>query len=52
MVDRGNLVNYVNVEQLKMIQPKKEIKPKTFQIRKGQCLVIGDFARIDYREGE
>lgn len=52
LVDRGNLVNYVSVEDLKKIQPKKEIKPKTYQIRPGQCLVIGDYARIDYQEGE
>lgn len=52
LIDRENIVNYVDLSTLKRINPKKEIKPKTFQIRKGQCIVIGEFARIDYVEGE
>lgn len=52
LIDRGNIVNYVEPSLLKKINPKKEIKPKTYQIKKGQCLVIGDFVRIDYVEGE
>lgn len=52
LVDRENLVNYVDVNELKKIQPKKEIKPKTYQIRKGQCIVIDNHFRIDYVEGE
>ena len=52
LVDRENLVNYVDVNELKKIQPKKEIKPKTYQIRKGQCIVIDNHFRIDYVDGE
>jgi len=52
LVDRENLVNYVDVSELKKIQPKKEIKPKTYQIRKGQCIIIDNHFRIDYLEGE
>lgn len=52
LVDRGNLVNYIDNETLRKVNPKKEIKPKTYQIKKGQCLVIGDLFRIDYVEGE
>lgn len=52
LVDRENLVNYVDVDELKKIQPKKEIKPKTYQIKKGQCIVIDKHFRIDYVEGE
>lgn len=52
LVDRENIVNYVDLSKLKKINSKKEIKPKTFQIRKGQCIVIDEFARIDYVEGE
>lgn len=51
LIDRGNIVNYVETSLLKKINPKKEIKPKTYQIKKGQCLVIGDLIRIDYVEG-
>ena len=28
------------------------MKPKTYQIKKGQCLVVGDICRIDYVEGD
>ena len=51
LIDRGNFVNYVDPSLLKRINPKKEIKPKTYQIKKGQCLVIGNLVRIDYVEG-
>ena len=52
LVDRGNIVNYIDSETLRKINPKKEIKPKTYQIKKGQCLVIANLFRIDYVEGE
>ena len=52
LVNRGNIINYVDNNLLKKINPKKEIKPKTYQIKAGQCLVIGGLFRIDYVEGE
>lgn len=52
LVDDGNIVNYVDRDLLKKISPKKEIKPKTYQLKKDQCLIINDLVRIDYVEGE
>ena len=52
LVDRGSLINYIDTSLLKKLSPKKEIKPKTYQLKKNQCLLIGNFARIDYIEGE
>ena len=52
LVDRGNITNYVDNSMLKRLIHKKEMKPKTFQIRKGQCLVIDNICRIDYQEGD
>lgn len=52
LIDRGNMVNYVEPSLLKKINPKKEIKPKTYQIKKGQCLIIGNMIRVDYVEGD
>lgn len=52
LVNRGNIINYVDNSLLKKINPKKEIKPKTYQIKAGQCIVVGDLFRIDYVEGE
>ena len=37
---------------LKKVSPKKEIKPRTYQLKKGQSLVIEDIVRIDYKEGD
>ncbi len=52
LVNRGNLINYIGNDLVKKVNPRKEIKPKTYQIRNNQCLVIGDLFRIDYLEGE
>ena len=52
LVDQGNILNYVEPEMIRKISPKKEIKPKTYQIKEGQCLVIEDLVRVDYVEGE
>ena len=52
LVDRGNITNYVDSNNLKKLIHKKEMKPKTYQIKKGQCLVIGDICRVDYVDGD
>ena len=52
LVAQGNLVNYVESNLLKKISPRKEIKPRTYQLKKNQCLIIGDLVRVDYIEGE
>lgn len=33
---------------VKIISPKVEIKPRTYQMKPNQSLIIGDYARIDY----
>ena len=52
LVDDGNLLNFSDSKMIKKISPKKEIKPRTYQLKKGQSLIIEDFLRIDYLEGE
>ena len=52
LVDQGNILNYVEQDLLKKISPKKEIKPKTYQLKTGQCLIIDKLVRVDYVEGE
>ena len=52
LVDVGSMVNFVDKDMFKKLSPKKEIKPKTYQIKKGQAIVIENLVRIDYREGE
>ncbi len=52
LLDSNSIVNYINEEDFNKINPKKEIKPKTFQLRKGQSIIVDKFFRIDYIEGE
>ena len=52
LVDVGSILNQVDEKMMKKISPKKEIKPRTYQLRKGQSIVIEDLIRIDYVEGE
>ncbi len=52
LVDNASLTNYVDSNVLKKINPRKEIKPKTYQLKKGQSIIIEDLFRLDYIEGE
>ena len=52
LIDRGNINNYLDSSKIKKLTNKKEMKPKTYQIKKGQCLIIDELARIDYVDGE
>ncbi len=52
LLDSGSMINKLDVDLVKKISPKKEIKPKTFQLRVGQGININDLVRVDYIEGE
>ena len=52
LVETGSILNYVDEKMVKKISPKKEIKPRTYQLRKNQSIIIEDMIRIDYVEGE
>ena len=52
LVDERNILNRLSDDMIKKISSKKTIKPKTYQIKKGQAILIEDFLRIDYEEGE
>ena len=52
LVDQGSILNYVDEATVKKISAKKEIKPRTYQLRKNQSIIIEDLIRIDYVEGE
>ncbi|MFV0250313.1 MAG: GTPase [Bacilli bacterium] len=46
IIDEGNIINYIDKNDLKKIVPKKEIKPVTYQIKKNQTIIIDKYARI------
>ncbi|MBQ3435886.1 MAG: ribosome biogenesis GTPase YqeH [Bacilli bacterium] len=51
VVSATAITNFVSDDILKRINPKKEIKPKTYQMRKNQAVLIEDLVRVDYIEG-
>lgn len=52
LVDSGSILNQVDPKMVKKISCKSEIKPRTYQLKKNQSIVIEDLIRIDYVEGE
>ncbi|CAI5948479.1 unnamed protein product [Closterium sp. NIES-65] len=37
-------------EELKVVVPRKALKPRTFRIKPGQCVLLGGLARVDVEE--
>ncbi|CAI6001316.1 unnamed protein product [Closterium sp. NIES-64] len=37
-------------EELKVVVPRKALKPRTFRIKPGQCIMLGGLARVDVEE--
>ena len=52
LIDRGSIINYVGFDMIKKINAKKEINPVTYQLKKGQSIIINDIFRMDYIDGE
>ena len=52
IIDKDNIINFVDSKMFKKLNSKKEIKPKTYQLSKNESLLIGDIMRIDYIEGD
>ena len=52
IVDNQNIIEQLDSKYYKLLNTKKEIKPRTYQINKNTSLLIGDFLRIDYLEGD
>ncbi|MDC3413315.1 ribosome biogenesis GTPase YqeH [Aquibacillus sp. 3ASR75-11] len=52
VINRNQMAHYVSKQDLKIITPKKEIKPVVFQLNEGQTLFFGGLARLDFIKGE
>ena len=52
IIDKDNVINFVDKKMYKKLNSKKEIKPKTYQLSKNESLLVGDLMRIDYIEGD
>ncbi|MBP2241704.1 ribosome biogenesis GTPase YqeH [Cytobacillus eiseniae] len=51
IINHHQMAHYVDKRDLKVITPKKEIKPKVYQLNEGQTLFFGGLARFDYVAG-
>lgn len=51
IIHRHQMAHYLTAESLKYISPKKEIKPKTYQLNAGQTLFLGGLGRFDFISG-
>lgn len=51
IINHHQMAHYVNKQDLKVITPKKEIKPKVYQLNERQTLFIGGLGRFDYIKG-
>ncbi|KXB59013.1 ribosome biogenesis GTPase YqeH [Gemelliphila asaccharolytica] len=47
-----NMAHYLDEKSLKIAIPKKEIKPKVYQLNSNQSLFLGGMCRMDFVKGE
>lgn len=52
LINTEQITHYVSQKTLKAITPKKEVKPKGYQLEPKQTLFIGGLARIDFTSGD
>ncbi|CAD5900985.1 potassium-dependent GTPase involved in ribosome 30S assembly [Carnobacterium maltaromaticum] len=51
IIHRHQMAHVLGDKDLKLIAPKKEIKPMVYQLNEGQTLFFGGVARFDYIQG-
>ena len=47
----GNILNFLNSDEIKKISVKKEIKPITYQAKIDESFIIDNILRLDYNKG-
>ena len=52
VIHRHQMAHYVSDKDLKLITPRKEVKPKVYQLNEEQTLYFGGLARLDFEAGE
>lgn len=51
IINHHQMAHYVDKRDFKIIMPKKEIKPRVYQLNEEQTLYFGGLARLDYVSG-
>ncbi|ABP89334.1 Predicted GTPase [Streptococcus suis 05ZYH33] len=52
IIHRHQMAHYLTAKNLKYISPRKEIKPKTYQLNPEQTLFLAGLGRFDFVAGE
>ncbi|PNY19702.1 ribosome biogenesis GTPase YqeH [Streptococcus parauberis] len=52
IIHRHQMAHFLTAKDLKYISPKKEIKPKTYQLNSEQTLFLGGLGRFDFISGD
>ncbi len=52
IMNQHQMAHYVSKKDLKIITPRKEIKPRNYQLLQDQTLFIGGLARLDFVKGD
>ncbi|GGJ83620.1 hypothetical protein GCM10007063_02650 [Lentibacillus kapialis] len=52
IVNQHQIAHYISDNDLKIITPKKEVKPRVYQLNNQQTLYFGGLARLDFIKGE
>ncbi len=52
IIHRHQMAHYLSAKDLKIISPKKEIKPKTYQLNPEQTLFLAGLGRFDFISGD
>lgn len=52
IIHRHQMAHVLGAKDLRLIAPKKEIKPKVYQLNEGQTLFFGGVARFDFIKGD
>jgi len=48
LINEGSIINFIDNKTLKSITPKKEIKPRTYQLKGKGSILIDNLVRVDY----
>ncbi|MGM7702079.1 ribosome biogenesis GTPase YqeH [Pseudalkalibacillus sp. Hm43] len=52
IINHHQVAHYIDKKDLKKVTPKKEIKPKIYQLNEGQTLFFGGLSRFDFVSGD
>ncbi len=52
IIQKSQMSHYLNPQELKIATPRKEVKPKAYQLNDNQTLFFGGLGRFDYLMGE